>query len=53
MVVVWVAAGIRVTSSRVVVVVAVVGSFTTVVQDDRNIAIAGSAGIKTISFFIV
>ena len=54
MVVVWVAAGMRVTaSSCVVVVVEAVGSLTTVVQDDRNMATAGSAGMRTISFFIV
>ncbi len=54
MVVVWVAVGMRVTdSSWVVVVVEAAGSFTTVVQEVRNMATAGSAGMRTISFFIV
>jgi hypothetical protein len=37
----------------VVVVVVGAGSFTTVVQDERTRAKAGSTGIKRISFFII
>jgi hypothetical protein len=46
--------GVRSTSVvRVVVVVVGTGSFTTVVQEERTRAKAGSAGIRRISFFII
>jgi hypothetical protein len=46
--------GVRVTADSVdVVVVVAAGSLTTVVQEERSTAQAGSAGIKRISFFII
>ena len=46
--------GVRSTSVvRVVVVVVAAGSFTTVVQDERTRAKAGSTGINRMSFFII
>jgi len=44
--------GVRVTADSVCVVVVVAGSLTTVVQELRNMAQAGSTGIRRISFFI-
>ena len=44
--------GTRVTADSVCVVVVVAGSFTTVVQELRNMVQAGRTGIKRISFFI-
>lgn len=45
--------GTTAVDSRVVVVVEVAGSFTTVVHEVNSMAIAGRTGIRMINFFIV
>jgi hypothetical protein len=51
--VVLVLVGVRSTADSVRVVVVALGSFSTVVQDDRIIAQTAITGINRISFFII
>ena len=51
--VVLVLSGVRVTADSVCVVVVAVGSFTTVVQDDKAMTEAGMMRMDRVSFFII